>query len=142
MLLGGVASSYLAYLLVGVRPFLGLWGWYLVASLIGAWPVVLLLRALGYRTPYLAAVAALLTGALISTFVARWLRHGVPMLFMPGLRGITGLPSLLVSAWVVEMFAAKPRSRRRPARSRARKVGHGVPVSSVVLRDRAIPSCR
>lgn len=112
VLLGGVASSYLAVLLVGVTPFLGVWAWYVVASLVGAWPVLLFLRALGYRISYAAAVAALLAGAVISTLVARWIQQGAPMLFMPGLGGTTGLPSLLVSAWVVQMFAGK--AHRRP----------------------------
>jgi hypothetical protein len=108
VLLGGLASSYVALLLVNVTPLLGVWGWYVVASLVGAWPILALLRALGYRVSYLAAVAALLGGALVSTIVTRWILHGAPLLFTPGLGGITGLPSLLVSAWLVRMFAGKP----------------------------------
>jgi hypothetical protein len=111
VLLGGVASSYVAVLLVGVTPFLGVWSWYVVASLVGAWPVLLFLRALGYRISYLAAVAALLAGAVLSTLFTRLILHGAPLLFTPGLGAITGLPSLLVSAWLVRIFAGKPHSR-------------------------------
>jgi hypothetical protein len=112
VLLGGVASSYVALLLIGITPLFGMWGWYVVASLVGAGPVVLVLRALGYRVSYLACVAALLGGALVSTVVTRLILHGAPLLFTPGLGGITGLPSLLVSAWLVRMFAGRP---HRPA---------------------------
>jgi hypothetical protein len=116
VLLGGVASSYVALLLVGITPILGVWGWYVVASLVGAGPVLLVLRALGYRVSYLAAVAALLGGALVSTIVTRLILQGAPLLFTPGLGGITGLPSLLVSAWLVRMFAGKSRSRANAVR--------------------------
>jgi hypothetical protein len=116
VLLGGVASSYAALLLMGLTPLLGLWGWYVIASLIGAWPVVLVLRVLRYRISYLAAVAALLGGALVSTMLTRLILQGAPLLFTPGLGGITGLPSLLFGAWLVRMFAGKP---HRPARAQA-----------------------
>ena len=117
VLLGAVASSYGALLFVNLTSILGLWWWYVVASLLGAWPVLLIIRPLGYRVSYLAAVAALLGGALASTLITRLVLQGAPLLFTPGLGGITGLPSLLVSAWLVRMFAGKPLRRAIPAKS-------------------------
>jgi hypothetical protein len=108
VLLGGVASSYVSVLLVGVTPYLGRDGWFVVASLVGAWPVRLFLAALGYRISYVAAVLALLTGAVIATLATRLIVHGAPGLLTSGGGTVTALPSLLLSAWIVQLAAARP----------------------------------
>jgi hypothetical protein len=114
VLLAGVVESYATTLLIGVSPYLSRNVWYLVTSLIGAWAVRLILRAFGFEISYVAAVAALLAGTLVSVAIARVLPAAGPSALFPLLPAfglLAGIPSLLLSAWVVQISS----SGRRPS---------------------------
>jgi hypothetical protein len=109
VLVAGFATSYLAMLFIGFTPYLGRNTWYLLTSLVGAVALRILLRAIGYEIPYLAAFFALLIGSLISLGLARWIpaATGPTAPYLPAFGLVAAIPSLLLSAWIVQLTASK-----------------------------------
>ena len=109
VLAAGFATSYAATLFIGFTPYLGRSAWTIATSLLGAVLVRFVLRALGYEISFLAAVLALVAGAVVSIAFIRLLPptpHAlVPHLPTAGL--VTGIPSLLLSAWLIQISSSR-----------------------------------
>lgn len=81
---------------------------YLLSSVVGGFGVKLLLRVLGYDVSYPTAVIALVAGSVVGIVVI----HAVPgageaLPVLPVLGLASGIPSLLVSAFIIQMSAGR-----------------------------------
>lgn len=81
---------------------------YLLSSVVGGFGVKLLLRVLGYDVSYPTAVIALVAGSVVGIVVV----HAVPgageaLPVLPVLGLASGIPSLLVSALIIQMSAGR-----------------------------------
>jgi hypothetical protein len=108
----GAGASFGTYLVFG--PILGRAESLVVSAVAGGWLVRFVLGVMGYEITTTAGMTALLAGAAVSYGVARLLlvqrAHDAP--FVLPTAGLTAaLPSLLLSAWIVQ-HAATTRARR------------------------------
>jgi hypothetical protein len=105
VLIAGVASSYASALLVGVSPIIGWNASLLVTSLVGAAAARYFLGILGYEIAYLLAIMAIAVGTLITLAITRVFlpTHAV----LAPLLSTSGIPSLLLSAWMLQLNAKK-----------------------------------
>jgi hypothetical protein len=107
VLAGGAVSSWISALFFGFAPYLSHTAWMVVTSVFGAYGVKLVLHLLGYEIGLIAAATALAVGSIISlvlvTATPGVAGPGVP--FLPAFGMFTGLPSLLLSAFIVQNMA-------------------------------------
>jgi uncharacterized membrane protein len=107
VLVAGFASSYATAFLIGSTLDLGPMS-YLMISFVGAIALRLVLGAVGYEIPYLAAVFAFLVGSVIAVGLGHMAAAtGATQLTLPVFGLMVGAPSLLLSAWIVR-FSAFP----------------------------------
>lgn len=115
VMVAGFVTSYATMLFIGFAPYVSRGTWSLLMSLIGAVALRFVLRVIGYEISYVAAVAALLIGSLISILLARTIPAASPTIpLLPALGLFVGIPSVLLSAWIVQMTATRPNRNALP----------------------------
>ena len=111
VLAGGAVSSWMSALFVGFAPATSVEAWSILTSLVGAVGVKLVLRVLGYDVGFAFAAGALLSGRVVSLALVQAMPdlggHALPVLPSYGL--FSSFPSLLVSAWIVQITSARRR---------------------------------
>ena len=109
VLAGGALSSWTSALFVGFAPYLSISTWSVVTSVFGAAGVKLVLRTLGYEIPWLSAIAALFAGSILSLSLLRLVPYasGPSLPALPAFGAFTGLPALLLSAFVVQLSSVR-----------------------------------
>jgi hypothetical protein len=109
---GGVVSSWISALLAGLAPATSMETWAILTSVFGAVGVKLVLRVLGYDVAFAFAAGALLAGRIAGLVLIQALPdlggHPVPELPTFGL--YSSFPSLLLSAWIVQITAGRTRT--------------------------------
>lgn len=107
VLAGGAVSSWLSAVFVAYTSFLTATAWTVVTSMVGAVGVKLVLRVLGYEIGIVAAVAALVAGSIVRLVLVTALpaSSGPAVPLLPNFGMLFGLPSLLLSAWIVQNTA-------------------------------------
>jgi hypothetical protein len=112
VLAGGVVSSWIAALFIGLAPATSPEAWAILTSLFGAVGVKFLLRMLGFGCPLAFAAGALLAGRVASLALVQAMPdlggHSVPALPTYGL--FSSFPSLVLSAFLVQMSAGRGRA--------------------------------
>jgi hypothetical protein len=107
VLAGGAVSAWISALFVGFAPASDVEAWAILTSLFGAVGVKLVLRILRYDCPFAFAAGALLAGRLASLALVQAMPdlggHTLPALPTYGL--FSSFPSLLLSAWIVQISA-------------------------------------
>jgi hypothetical protein len=108
VLVAGLVSGVASTLFIGVAALGGLAVYSLLGALIRAFAVQVILKAMGWEVSYVAAVIAMLAGAIVSIVV----RIAAPQALMAPVVpffSLSGLPSLLLSAWLIQMSAGRER---------------------------------
>jgi hypothetical protein len=111
VLAGGAVSSWMSALFVGFAPATSVEAWSILTSVFGAVGVKLVLRVLGYDVGFAFAAAALLSSRVVSLALVQAMPdlggHALPLLPSYGL--FSSFPSLLISAWIVQITSARRR---------------------------------
>jgi hypothetical protein len=112
VLAGGVVSSWISALFTGFAPATSPEGWAILTSLAGGVGVKAVLRLLRYDVPFAFAAGALLAGRVASLALVQAMPdlggHTIPALPTYGL--FSSFPSLVLSAFLVQMSAARGRA--------------------------------
>jgi hypothetical protein len=112
VLAGGAVSSWIAALFIGFAPATSPEAWAILTSLFGAVGIKAVLRVLGYECPLAFAAGALLAGRIVSLALVQTMPdlggHAIPVLPTYGL--FSSFPSLVLSAFLVQMSAARSRA--------------------------------
>jgi hypothetical protein len=107
----GAVASWCSMLFVGFSLYLARDAWFVLNGLVGAWAVKTVLRVLGYHLGYFVAAAAMLVGAVLSAALLHALPRvgaGPALPLLPGFGLVAGVPSLLLTTWIVQLSAARP----------------------------------
>jgi hypothetical protein len=111
VLAGGVVSSWISALFVGVAPYMSVEMWSIVTSLFGAIGIKLVLRLLNYDCPFAFAAGALLAGRVASLALVQAMPdlagHELPV--FPSFGVFSALPGLVLAAFVVQISAGRRR---------------------------------
>jgi len=110
VLAAGAVASAASVLFIGFIAVGGASVRYLIGALLGGLAVQIILRVLGFRISYGGAFVAMVLGVLAAIALRNVLPFsaGLPAL-VPFVSSLAGLPSLLLTAWLVQMSAARPR---------------------------------
>ncbi len=112
VLAGGAVSSWISALFVGFAPSTSVEMWAILTSIFGAVGVKLVMRILGYDCPLAFAAGALLAGRVVSLALVQAMPdlggHVIPALPSYGL--FSSFPSLVLSAWIVQMTTGRTRA--------------------------------
>ena len=112
---GGLVSAWITGVLASDYPATSSAAWAILTSILGGAGVKLVLRVLGYEIAYTFAAGALLAGRLAGLLLVQAMPdlggHAWPEL--PTLGLYSSFPSLLLSAWIVQLTGG----RSRPATS-------------------------
>jgi hypothetical protein len=112
VLAGGVVSFWMAALFVGFAPATSPEAWSILTSLAGAVGVKLVLRMLGYDVPFAFAAGALLAGRVVSLALVQTMPdlagHELPV--FPAFGVFSAFPSLVLSAWIVQICSGRRRA--------------------------------
>jgi hypothetical protein len=109
VLAGGVVSSWIAALFLGFAPATSAEAWAILTSIFGAVGIKAVLRMLGFECPLALAAGALLAGRIVSLALVQTMPdlggHSIP--FLPTYGLFSSLPSLVLSAFLVQMSAGR-----------------------------------
>jgi hypothetical protein len=111
VLAGGAVSSWLTALFTGFAPATSLEAWAILTSICGAVGVKLVLRVLKYDVPFAFAAGALLAGRVASLALVQVMPDlgGHPIPAFPAYGLFSTFPSLVLSAFIVQISAARTR---------------------------------
>jgi uncharacterized membrane protein YeaQ/YmgE (transglycosylase-associated protein family) len=115
VLVGGAVASWSSSLFLGLAPYASVETWSIVTSVLGAVAVKAVLRALRYEAAFAAAAGALLAGRVASLALLQAMPdlYGGQVPFFAAFGLFSALPSLVLSALVVQLMAARA-PRRLP----------------------------
>jgi hypothetical protein len=109
VLAGGVVSSWIAGLFIGLAPASSPEAWAIVTSLAGGVGVKAVLRLLRYDIPFAFAAGALLAGRVVSIALVQAMPdlggHAIRVLPTYGL--FSSFPALVLSAFLVQISAGR-----------------------------------
>ena len=111
-LAGGAVSAWISTLFVGLAPGASTEAWAILTSVFGAVAVKVVLRILRYDCPFALAAGALLAGRVAALALVQAMPDlgGHPLPVLPSYGLFSSFPSLLLTAWVVQISAARTRS--------------------------------
>jgi hypothetical protein len=111
VLAGGALSAWISAAFVGVAPATSVEAWAILTSLCGAIGLKLVLRALKYEIAFAFAAGALMAGRIVSLALVQTMPdlggHMIPGFPTYGL--FSSFPSLVLSAWLVQISAGRTR---------------------------------
>jgi hypothetical protein len=111
VLAGGAISSWISAAFVGLAPTTSVESWTILTSICGAIGVKAVLRVLKYDVPFAFAAGALMAGRLASIALVQAMPdlggHALPGFSAYGL--FSSFPSLVLSAWLVQISAGRTR---------------------------------
>jgi hypothetical protein len=112
VLAGGAVSSWITALFSGFAPSTSVEAWAILASICGAVAVKALLRMLKFDVAFAFAAGALLAGRVASLALVQTMPdlggHTIPGFPAYGL--FSSFPSLVLSAWLVQISAGRTRT--------------------------------
>jgi hypothetical protein len=109
VLAGSALTSWFFARFEGAGPYLGTEAATIVACLVGALAVKVVLRSLGYDTPFLAAAGALLAQRVLGLALAGAVASvAAPPLPLLPFGVFPGLPCLVLGALIVQLAAGRP----------------------------------
>ena len=112
VLAGGAVSAWITAAFVGLAPETNVESWAILTSICGAVVVKVVLRVLRYEVPLAFAAAALMAGRLASLALVQAKPdlggHTIPAFPTYGL--LSSFPSLVLSAWLVQITAGRGRA--------------------------------
>lgn len=103
-LAASAAQSWLAVLLATLTRHVDAQVYYVASSLVGGWALRLILDAIGYEISYPNAVIALLAGDALAVALVQAIPSvvGPPVRVVPAVSLGATIPSLFLSAWLVQ----------------------------------------
>jgi hypothetical protein len=109
VLAGGAVSSWITALFIGFAPKTSVEAWAILTSICGAVGVKLVLRILKYDVPFAFAAGALLAGRVASLALVQLMPDlgGHPIPVFPAYGLFSTFPSLVLSAWIVQISAGR-----------------------------------
>jgi hypothetical protein len=111
VLAGGAISSWMSAAFVDVAPRTSVEAWAILTSICGAIGVKAVLRVLKYDVAFAFAAGALMAGRVASLMLVQTMPdlggHALPGFPAYGL--FSSFPSLVLSAWLVQISAARTR---------------------------------
>ena len=111
VLAGGAISSWISAAFVGLAPTTSVEAWAILTSICGAVAVKVVLRVLKYNVAFAFAAGALMAGRLVSLALVQAMPdlggHTIPGFPTYGL--FSSFPSLILSAWLVQVSAGRSR---------------------------------
>ena len=111
VLAGGAISSWISAAFVNLAPTTSVESWTILTSICGALGVKAVLRVLKYDVPFAFAAGALMAGRLASIALVQAMPdlggHALPGFSAYGL--FSSFPSLVLSAWLVQISAGRTR---------------------------------
>jgi hypothetical protein len=112
VLAGGAISSWISAAFVGVAPATSVEAWAILTSIGGAFGVKAVLRVLKYDVGWAFAAGALMAGRVASLALVQAMPdlggHALPGFPAYGL--FSSFPSLVLSAWLVQISGGRARS--------------------------------
>jgi len=112
VLAGGAASAWISAAFIGLAPETSVEAWAILTSICGGVVVKIVLRVLRYEVPLAFAAAALMAGRLVSLALVQAMPdlggHTIPAFPTYGL--FSSFPSLVLSAWLVQITAGRGRA--------------------------------
>jgi uncharacterized membrane protein YeaQ/YmgE (transglycosylase-associated protein family) len=112
VLAGGALSSWITATFVGLAPDTSVESWAILTSICGAVVIKVVLRVLKYDVAFPFAAGALMAGRLFSIALVQAIPdlggHTIPALPTYGL--FSSFPSLVLSAWLLQISAGKTRA--------------------------------
>ena len=112
VLAGGAISSWISVAFVDIAPATSVEAWAILTSICGAVGVKVVLRFLRYDVPLAFAAGALMAGRLVSLVLVQAMPdlggHAMPGFPAYGL--FSSFPSLVLSAWLVQISAGRIRA--------------------------------
>jgi hypothetical protein len=112
VLAGGAISAWISVAFVDIAPATSVEAWAILTSICGAVGVKLVLRFLKYDVPLAFAAGALMAGRLVSLVLVQAMPdlggHAIPGFPSYGL--FSSFPSLVLSAWLVQISAGRIRA--------------------------------
>jgi hypothetical protein len=112
VLAGGAISSWISAAFIGLAPATSVEAWAILTSIGGAVGVKLVLKALRFNVPFAFAAGALMAGRVVSLALVQTMPdlggHTIPALPTFGL--FSSFPSLVLSAWLVQISGGRARS--------------------------------
>jgi hypothetical protein len=112
VLAGGAISAWVSAAFVGLAPSTSVEAWAILSSLCGAIGVKAVLRVLKYDVAFAFAAGALMAGRVASLALVQTMPdlggHALPGFPAYGL--FSSFPSLVLSAWLVQISAARNRT--------------------------------
>jgi hypothetical protein len=112
VLAGGAVSAWITAAFVGLAPETSVESWAILTSICGAVVVKVVLRVLKYDVAFPFAAGALMAGRLFSLALVQTMPdlggHAIPALATYGL--FSSFPSLVLSAWLVQICAGRTRT--------------------------------
>jgi hypothetical protein len=119
VLAGGAISAWVSAAFMGLAPETSAEAWAILTSICGAVGVKLVLRAFKFNMPFAFAAGALMAGRVVSLALVQTMPdlggHAIPAFPTYGL--FSSFPSLVLSAWLVQISAGRARRAvyRRPS---------------------------
>jgi hypothetical protein len=112
VLAGGAISSWMSAFFVGIAPATSVEAWAILTSIAGAVGVKAVLKVLKYDVPFALAAGALMAGRVASLALVQTMPdlggHAIPG--FPALGLFSSFPSLVLSAWLVQISAGRTRT--------------------------------
>ena len=109
---GGAISAWISAAFVGLAPSTSVEAWAILTSICGAVGVKLVLRTLKFNVPFAFAAGALMAGRVVSLALVQTMPdlggHTIPAFPTYGL--FSSFPSLVLSAWLVQVSAGRARA--------------------------------
>jgi len=109
---GGAISAWISAAFVGLAPSTSVEAWAILTSICGAVAVKIVLRVSKYNVAFAFAAGALMAGRLVSLALVQAMPdlggHTIPALPTYGL--FSSFPSLVLSAWLVQVSAGRARA--------------------------------
>jgi uncharacterized membrane protein YeaQ/YmgE (transglycosylase-associated protein family) len=112
VLAGAALSSWITAAFVGLAPDSNVEAWAILTSLCGAVVVKVVLRILKYEVPLAFAAGALMAGRLFSIAIVQTVPDlgGHTIADLPTFGLFTSFPTLVLSAWLVQISAGRTRT--------------------------------
>jgi hypothetical protein len=112
VLAGGAISSWISAVFVDIAPTTSVEAWAILTSICGAVGVKVVLRALKFNVAFAFAAGALMAGRVVSLALVQTMPdlggHAIPAFPTYGL--FSSFPSLVLSAWLVQISAGRIRT--------------------------------
>ena len=112
VLAGGAISAWISAAFLGLAPATSVEAWAILTSICGAIGVKIVLRVLKYNVAFAFAAGALMAGRIVSIALVQTMPdlggHVSPAFPTYGL--FSSFPSLVLSAWLVQVSAGRVRT--------------------------------